>query len=856
MSRWWWIAMVLVGCEAERLTDSPFDADGDFATADVDCDDDNPAVFPGAVERCNGIDDDCDGEIDEPSAEDAGVWWPDADGDGAGRPDQVFTSCEVEPPSAVPAGAPVDCDDDNPLAHPGRDETCSGFDDDCDGQVDEPDAVDVVTWWRDADLDGAGVSSDLLFACTQPFGAVPVGSPEDCDDAEPRRHPLADEVCDGLDNDCDGDTDEPDALDAVFWGLDVDGDGWVPVEGIRSCTAPSPDHRTMVGRRVGDCDDADPLRNDGLAEVPDGIDNNCNDLVDDTTHLYDDDGDGYAEVDGDCRDWDPAVHPGVTEDVANQKDDDCDGLVDELPLPGEPERLFASPWLRTVPPLDRTPVEYVIVPEGFSGARLVYALYDDDRTLVASVDAGTEAVVPASQGYPALDAEAWRAPDGSVEWIIAPETPSPGTVPVGLVRRAVPVSWPTVPQPGQEIDRVLFLADPSGNEQPVVLPRSQVAEGTTASNYAGSPIVEVVGIDDFSLSGNQRETFELPDFQPGRDLLMVTDQVRDGGSNDQWSYTCLPSFGGGTAALDCHSDNSGDGPQALFANLTHLRVHEPAAMRCITIDGTSGSCADHEAIRVMNGQRERFYVDCPLGHRCLTMASVLSEATVGDADFGWNVEVVPANPFDLGVLPEVDAIADRSGIPASYLAGLRGHHVEVRARGGNEWSFVDVLVYQIVVPDNIDITLFSKAHRSLDHDGMDEEQIRCFTDGPPLDPVFIATLSAYDPHYDPDVPSLGSRVIDTVGKAADVGKKAFELKSDFTPSGMVKKLPGLVESVVSFVGSLFGFGSEGPQDDGHITTLDFDYDASGCLTLSTLVPHTGESSPIEHGVTVYMLHSR
>ena len=91
------------------------DLDGDGVRARDDCDDTDASVFPGAEERCNGVDDDCDGETDEGF---------DADGDG-------FTVCG----GGVPEDA--DCDDDDPLAFPGGEEVCNGADDDCDGTVDD-----------------------------------------------------------------------------------------------------------------------------------------------------------------------------------------------------------------------------------------------------------------------------------------------------------------------------------------------------------------------------------------------------------------------------------------------------------------------------------------------------------------------------------------------------------------------------------------------------------------------------------------------------------------------------------------------------------------------------------------------
>jgi hypothetical protein len=78
----------------------------------------------------------------------------------------------------------------------------------------------------------------------------------------------------------------------------------------------------------GDCNDSDSLVNPGAVEVLDGVDNDCNGIVDDGTDAYDADGDGYTVLGGDCDDSDPDARPGGTE-VLNGNDDDCDGIVDE-----------------------------------------------------------------------------------------------------------------------------------------------------------------------------------------------------------------------------------------------------------------------------------------------------------------------------------------------------------------------------------------------------------------------------------------------------------------------------------------------------------------------------------------------
>ncbi len=142
-------------------TAPPDDQDHDgFSVADGDCDDNNPGVHPGAAEHANGVDDDCDGEIDEDMDTE------DHDGDGWSE-------------------SMGDCDDSNPGIHPGAVENENGVDDDCDGVIDDE------TLAYDDDGDGF----------TEYEG--------DCDDDDPFAHPNMSEIAnDGVDNNCDGQIDE------------------------------------------------------------------------------------------------------------------------------------------------------------------------------------------------------------------------------------------------------------------------------------------------------------------------------------------------------------------------------------------------------------------------------------------------------------------------------------------------------------------------------------------------------------------------------------------------------------------------------------------------------------------------
>lgn len=95
---------------------------------------------------------------------------------------------------------------------------------------------------------------------------------------------------------------------------DVDGDGFSPGD-------PGP---------LADCNDRDDRIHPGRDEAtaPNGVDDNCDGRIDEGTVVYDDDGDGLSEVEGDCNDGDDGVYPQAPE-IADCRDQDCDGTIDE-----------------------------------------------------------------------------------------------------------------------------------------------------------------------------------------------------------------------------------------------------------------------------------------------------------------------------------------------------------------------------------------------------------------------------------------------------------------------------------------------------------------------------------------------
>lgn len=133
------------------------------------------------------------------------------------------------------------------------------------------------SWFSDADADGFGDASTGVTSCDQPSGAVDNGA--DCNDAEPDVYPGATEVCNDVDDDCDGAVDD-DATDAAAWFPDVDQDGYGGGGAVFACSAP----------------------------------------------------DGYTDVDDDCDDTEPETYPLAPETCGDGVDQDCDGSDEVCPV--------------------------------------------------------------------------------------------------------------------------------------------------------------------------------------------------------------------------------------------------------------------------------------------------------------------------------------------------------------------------------------------------------------------------------------------------------------------------------------------------------------------------------------------
>ena len=153
-----------------------------MTTDDGDRDDADASVYPGAEERCDGVDNDCNGLIDDDPI-DTVTWYLDYDGDGFGDADWSLTGCE---PADGYVADGSDCDDLNAAVYPGAEEVCDGADNDCDTEVDEG---LLVSGHIDADGDGYGADESMIDACGTLEGVAMTGG--DRDDTDPSIHPAA-----------------------------------------------------------------------------------------------------------------------------------------------------------------------------------------------------------------------------------------------------------------------------------------------------------------------------------------------------------------------------------------------------------------------------------------------------------------------------------------------------------------------------------------------------------------------------------------------------------------------------------------------------------------------------------------
>ncbi len=260
--------------DASCATDT--DRDGHVAAAcgGDDCDDDDADRHPGNAETCDEAmhDEDCDLTTYGPR---------DQDGDGY----DDAACCNV---SSSGATCGDDCDDTRAGAHPSLAEVCDAFDNDCDGAVDE-DVLVVV--YPDHDHDGYGAGTSESRCPGSPDFAASAG---DCNDEEALVSPGVPEVCDALDNDCDGAVDE--AVQVLLYP-DADGDGFGMggTTGMLGCASSS-----GYATATGDCDDAIATIHPSAPEHCDRVDEDCS-TGGGVASEEDEDDDGHAAPTATCE---------------------------------------------------------------------------------------------------------------------------------------------------------------------------------------------------------------------------------------------------------------------------------------------------------------------------------------------------------------------------------------------------------------------------------------------------------------------------------------------------------------------------------------------------------------------------
>lgn len=291
-----------------------------------DCDDDNANNFPTNTEVCDGADNDCDPLVDEGLTFEN--WYVDADGDQVGAETTPSNTCNGAPGTGY-VNVTGDCNDNDNLNFPGNPEVCDNQDNDCDGITDEEQTF--LNWYLDVDEDGFGNVATGQTTCDGAPGTGYINIDGDCDDGDANNFPTNPEVCDNLDNDCDGFADN--GLTFQIWYEDSDGDGFGNDATAQTLCSGSPGVTFIL--TGGDCEDNDANNFPGNTEVCDNQDNDC-DIS--TPENQDQDGDSYEICDGDCDDnpiSGPTINPGTAEDssagnTSDGVDNDCDGGIDEL----------------------------------------------------------------------------------------------------------------------------------------------------------------------------------------------------------------------------------------------------------------------------------------------------------------------------------------------------------------------------------------------------------------------------------------------------------------------------------------------------------------------------------------------
>jgi large repetitive protein len=329
-----------------------------YVNDSTDCNDLDSLIHPGATDICDGIDNNCDGYVDNGSTF---TFYLDSDNDGYGLASSFITGDCTPPPGYVSNN--TDCDDNNVFIYPNATELCNNLDDNCNSLFDE-----------NFPLKGTPCDGTDSDNCTNgTWSCSSDGHGLECIN-ENQVNII--EICDGIDNDCDSEIDEGTLCgdyphmssscngsagcsylcdenyfdcngilidgcetsqnNLPYFYLDNDGDGYgTPDSFVRACTAP-------IGYRThsGDCDDNNPGIHPWVTEnCSNAVDDNCDDLIDCVSGYEDpdcacgsgcpdSDADGYPDIlcgGTDCNDNDNTINPGASDVCGDLFDSDCDG---------------------------------------------------------------------------------------------------------------------------------------------------------------------------------------------------------------------------------------------------------------------------------------------------------------------------------------------------------------------------------------------------------------------------------------------------------------------------------------------------------------------------------------------------
>jgi hypothetical protein len=303
-----------------------------YVLNNLDCNDSNGQINPSANEVCNSIDDNCNSQTDEGLT--FTTYYSDLDNDGFGS--GAGTSLCSNPGAGYSTNA-LDCNNANSAINPSATEICNSADDNCNLQIDE--GLLFQNYYQDFDGDGFGFGAPTSL-CTSQTGYV--NNVFDCNDFQAQVNPIAQEICNGVDDNCNTLID--DGLQFTNYFLDGDQDGFGAGSPQSLCSNPGNGYSTLNT----DCNDAIEAINPSSTEICNNLDDNCNLQIDEglvfTNYFADNDSDGFGNPaqatsscspingmvtnNGDCNDANANINPLAVEIGGNGIDENCDGQID------------------------------------------------------------------------------------------------------------------------------------------------------------------------------------------------------------------------------------------------------------------------------------------------------------------------------------------------------------------------------------------------------------------------------------------------------------------------------------------------------------------------------------------------